>query len=51
MASNLDSWVKVKETRKRLEKCWDIDIDWSLYPGALKEVSYIKYIILNVALR
>ena len=37
------SWEKLRETRKRLEKCWKIDIDWCLFPSYLnKEVSGIK---------
>ena len=27
------------KTRHRLESCWKLDIDWSLYPTTLKEVS------------
>ena len=27
-----------KETRERLERCWDEEIDWDLYPKPLKEV-------------
>ena len=27
------------ETRERLEKCWEEDIDWDLYPVQLKEVN------------
>lgn len=33
-----DTWARLKETRLRLEKNWDVDIDWSLYPDELKEV-------------
>ena len=33
-----ESWTKLKETRVRLEKSWEIDLDWSLYPASLKEV-------------
>ena len=29
----------VQELRKRLDKCWALDIDWKLYPEFLKEVS------------
>ncbi len=32
-------WKKVLETRKRLEKCWAEDIDWTLYPDYIKVVS------------
>ncbi len=38
MATTGDSWAKLKETRQRLEKCWEVDINWSLYPSSLKEV-------------
>lgn len=38
MATTPESWNKLKETRQRLEKCWDVDIDWNLYPQNLKEV-------------
>jgi hypothetical protein len=38
MATTGESWAKLKETRQRLEKCWQIDINWSLYPATLKEV-------------
>lgn len=37
--TSVESWSKMKETRIRLEKCWKIDINWSLYPEWLKEVS------------
>lgn len=30
---------KNRETRKRLESCWDMDLSWNLYPSVLKEVS------------
>ena len=30
---------KSLETRKRLDKCWSEDIDWTLYPETLKNVS------------
>lgn len=35
-----ESWSKLKDTRKRLQKCWDMDLDWSLFPEALKAVSH-----------
>ena len=25
-----DTWAKLKETRLRLGKCWEVDLDWSL---------------------
>ena len=36
--SDQANW-KVLETRKRLDKCWSEDIDWTLYPETLKNVS------------
>ncbi len=33
------SWEKVRNTRARLQKCWEIDLDWSLLPDCIKEVS------------
>ena len=27
-----------KDTRERSDKCWELDIDWDLYPDYLKEV-------------
>ena len=35
MAAGPDAWRKMKETRERLEKCWETDLDWSLYPESL----------------
>jgi hypothetical protein len=29
------------ETRLRLSACWDVDIDWALYPKDIKEVNNI----------
>ena len=29
---------KARETRKRLEHCWDLDLTWSKYPKTLREV-------------
>ena len=26
------------ETKRRLEKCWSVQVDWGLYPVKLKEV-------------
>ena len=37
-----ESWAKLKETRLRLEKGWEVDIDWSLYPHALREVCHVQ---------
>jgi len=28
--------------KKRLEKCWELDIDWSLYPSFLQKVNSIS---------
>ena len=55
MAWTPDNWAKLKATRQRLEKCWDIDIDWSLYPEQLKEVTktwdnYCLLILRNLGL-
>ena len=40
--------VMGKETRERLERCWDEEIDWDLYPKPLKEVkdTYLTTVIL-----
>jgi len=32
------------QTNERVEKCWEAEIDWELYPSALKEVMYIMYV-------
>ena len=40
MAASPDNWSKLRETRQRLEKCWKLDIDWSLYPQEIKEVMF-----------
>ena len=37
-----DNWAKLKETRVRLEKLWVKDIDWTLYPETLCQVSDIN---------
>ena len=42
MASSGDSWEKLKETRHRLEKCWEMDFDWTLYPDIIKKVRYLN---------
>ena len=39
MAVSPETWSKMKETRHRLENCWKIDLNWSLYPETLKQVS------------
>ena len=28
----------VQELRKRLNQCWELDVDWKLYPSILKEI-------------
>jgi len=28
------------QTNERLEKCWEAEINWELYPSALKEVMH-----------
>jgi len=30
---------KSKETRKRLEKCWVMELNWDLFPDDLKKVT------------
>ena len=30
---------KSRETRLRLEKCWDMELNWDLLPDKLKQVS------------
>ncbi len=35
------------ETQSRLEKCWSVDINWSLYPRAIHLVSNYKYVQIN----
>lgn len=37
--SDQANWKRVLETRKCLDKCWSEDIDWTLYPETLKNVS------------
>ena len=27
--------------KKWLEKCWDLDIDWTLYPSFLQKVCFV----------
>jgi len=34
--------------KKRLEKCWELDIDWSLYPSFLKKVIAAYRTILSL---
>ena len=29
---------RAKDTRKRLDSCWDLDLAWDKYPEVLKEV-------------
>lgn len=41
MATGVDAWEKLKETRSRLEKCWKMDINWSLYPETIRNVRNI----------
>jgi len=38
MTSSPDNWKKVKETRRRLELCWNEELDWTPFPKTLKEV-------------
>lgn len=45
---------RAKETRKRMVRCWNLDIEWEKYPASLKEVSslfvylsiYVKLVML-----
>ena len=30
---------RARETRKRLDSCWDLDLAWDKYPAILREVS------------
>lgn len=32
---------RAKDTRKRLDSCWDLDLAWDKYPEVLKEVCNI----------
>ena len=43
MATSPDTWAKMKDTRHKLEKCWETNLDWSLYPESIKEVSIFYY--------
>ena len=38
----IDNDCKTLELKKRLEKCWELDLDWALYPAFLKEVSLLR---------
>ena len=38
MAASVDTWDRLKETRLRLQKCWEVHLDWSLFPDSLKQV-------------
>lgn len=37
-ASRAESKAKVWELKQRLEKCWDLPLNWSLYPQHVTEV-------------
>ena len=52
MASyNSPSFVKGKDTRIRLEKCWEEDINWDLYPNHIVKVySKALYSIYRLSL-
>ena len=43
---------RIQDTRKRLDRCWEVDLCWDKYPEFLKQVSnYIKeYFSLAMAL-
>lgn len=47
MAAGSESWAKMLETRQRLEKCWKLDVDWKLFPSAIKNVSYCCIFLLD----
>lgn len=46
MAVSPETWSKMKETRHRLENCWKMDLNWSLYPETLKQVSMQFFLVL-----
>lgn len=48
MAGGSDIWEKLKEARSRLEKCWKMDIEWSLYPETIKRVRKLKQSFTSV---
>ena len=37
-SSPADSWSKLRETRRRLEFCWNEELDWRPFPQTLREV-------------
>ena len=39
---------RARDTRKRLESCWELDISWDKYPSFLREVRY--HVSLSVAI-
>ena len=39
MAWTPESWAKSKETVQRLDKCHDLEINWSLYNEELEKVN------------
>ena len=39
------SSLKGRDTRLRLEKCWEEDIKWDLYPSVLREVKLFNAIL------
>lgn len=45
MATTPETWGKMKETRHRLENCWKLDINWSLFPDTLQKVSRFKLLV------
>ena len=47
MAATPETWSKMKDTRHRLENCWKTDLNWSLYPEALKKVSVLASYLLQ----
>lgn len=40
---------RAKDTRKRLDSCWDLDLAWDKYLAVLKEVSNIaSYVVTQL---
>ena len=51
MAVTPETWSKMKETGQRLENCWKMDLNWSLYPESLKQVSiHVFFLIVSLQL-
>ena len=39
---------RVRDTRKRLGSCWELDMAWERYPSILREVSWYTIILVIV---